>query len=59
MNCFIINITKKKQNDIFVAKSLVTERANKLALLMWKKFLNVLIFLPSSNSASEIKDIRE
>lgn len=58
MNCFIINITKKNP-DIFVAKSLVTERANKLALLMWKNFLNVLIFLPSSNSASEIKDIRE
>lgn len=58
MNCFIINITKKKKNDIFVAKSLVTERANKLASLMWKTIF-VLIFLPSSNSASEIKDIRE
>lgn len=58
MNRFIINISKKKKKDIFVAKSLVTERANKLALLMWKNIF-VLIFLPSSNSASEIKDIRE
>ena len=43
MNCFIINITKRKTpHDIFAAKSLVTNRANKFALLMWKKFSSLI-----------------
>lgn len=55
MNCFIINITKKKTpHDIFAVKSLVTERANKRALLMWKKFLS-LFFRPPQIERPKLK----
>lgn len=48
MNCFIINITKQTPHYILAAKSLVTERANKLALFMWKKLLSLFSCPPQT-----------
>ena len=58
MNCFIINITKKKTKRYF-RRQVLGYRTGQQTCLAYVKKIFVLIFLPSSNSASEIKDIRE